>query len=497
VAPNLRSAVDFSHAGDEIDLDSRTYQITGAEGGELLVTHNLLIKNNANGISTIDGLNETRVFEIASGEEAPVVVTMSSLAITHGNGSGPSTGRGGGVLVDRNAQLTMNSCRVVNNNVNADPAQGGGIASQGDLTLNQCLVSQNMALGSGGGNSNGGGLYQDGGTLNINTSTFSQNTAQGGDSAGNACGGGLFMSSSTNSASIVASTFAGNTAQGGPILTGGAGNDGVSGGNGQGGGLYEEVDSGPLSIARSTFSGNQAVGGGDNGNGQGGGLYQDEDAGNISMVNSTFAGNMAVGGGAALPRMGPNVIRPQQATASGNGNGGGLYLTQSNTVVTLINDTIARNSAVAPANGNAQGGGMATGGQGRNSPRVMNTLIALNSAATGPDVFDFFVSLGHNLIGSTAGLTGFVAGPGDLLNVSASLIGLGQLANNGGPTQTLALSANSIAVDHGSDSVLAQLTTCQRGLPRKSGLHVDIGAYEFQVPLPPPPSRGRRNGPLH
>src|SRR5262249_17880359 len=59
VAPNLRSAIDFSHSGDEIDLDTGTYLLSN---GELDVAHDLLIKNNAGGVSTIDGQNRSRVF---------------------------------------------------------------------------------------------------------------------------------------------------------------------------------------------------------------------------------------------------------------------------------------------------------------------------------------------------------------------------------------------------------------------------------------------------
>jgi hypothetical protein len=53
----------------------------------------------------------------------------------------------------------------------------------------------------------------------------------------------------------------------------------------------------------------------------------------------------------------------------------------------------------------------------------------------------------------------------------------------------MALTAGSSAIDAGDDSVLGppdSLTTDQRGLPRKSGPHVDVGAFEFQVPHPPP-----------
>src|SRR5262249_11791067 len=68
-------------------------------------------------------------------------------------------------------------------------------------------------------------------------------------------------------------------------------------------------------------------------------------------------------------------------------------------------------------------------------------------------------------------------GAGDLVGVDPML---GPLQDNGGPTLTHALLADSPAIDAGDDSVLAFLTTDQRGpgFPRKSCAHVDIGAFE-------------------
>ena len=61
---------------------------------------------------------------------------------------------------------------------------------------------------------------------------------------------------------------------------------------------------------------------------------------------------------------------------------------------------------------------------------------------------------------------------------------LGTLQNNSGPTPTVSLLPGSPAIDAGDDGLLDppfNLTTDQRGLPRKFGAHVDIGAFEFQA----------------
>jgi hypothetical protein len=187
--------------------------------------------------------------------------------------------------------------------------------------------------------------------------------------------------------------------------------------------------------------------------------------------------------------------------SAGSGIGGGFFLSGIG-IDTLINDTIARNRAVSGGGGgSAMGGGVATEGQSGNPTKVVNTLIGLNTAALDPDVFGTFLSLGHNLVANPTGSTGatptggFRASKRDLLNLTAAHVGLGTLGfYNGGLTQTLPLLAGSLALDHADDTVLSILTTDQNGKPRKSGSHVDIGAFEFQVP--PPSSPGRRNGPL-
>ena len=56
------------------------------------------------------------------------------------------------------------------------------------------------------------------------------------------------------------------------------------------------------------------------------------------------------------------------------------------------------------------------------------------------------------------------------------------LADNGGFVNTCSLQPGSPAVDAGDDTLLlspTNLTTDARGYPRKSGAHVDIGAFEL------------------
>jgi len=58
---------------------------------------------------------------------------------------------------------------------------------------------------------------------------------------------------------------------------------------------------------------------------------------------------------------------------------------------------------------------------------------------------------------------------------------LAPLGNYGGPTLTMPPLHGSLAIDAGLDSVTNFLATDQRGYPRRSGAHVDIGAVEAQA----------------
>jgi len=92
---------------------------------------------------------------------------------------------------------------------------------------------------------------------------------------------------------------------------------------------------------------------------------------------------------------------------------------------------------------------------------------------------------------------GTLTGPSDFSGSNPMLAPLGYY---GGTTQTMPPLPGSPALDAGNDAAAATLATDQRGYPRLSGAHVDIGAVEFQsgvvvTPTTPVPARCVRRSP--
>jgi hypothetical protein len=176
--------------------------------------------------------------------------------------------------------------------------------------------------------------------------------------------------------------------------------------------------------------------------------------GTLNITNSTLSGNTAVQKGGAIWWIG--------------------------TAGSITNSTITNNTADSDSNNavNDNGGGIFSEST---TIALINTIIAANldaSTAAGtihPDVSGNVTGNNNNLIGSLTGNTGTLGTGTDIVNPTP---GLAALANNGGPTQTHVLLPGSPALDKGNSAIAP--ATDQRGLTRRSGSAVDIGAVEVQ-----------------
>ncbi len=155
-----------------------------------------------------------------------------------------------------------------------------------------------------------------------------------------------------------------------------------------------------------------------------------------------------------------------------SGYGGGIDH-RGGSLLRIVNSTITGNRAL-------KGGGGIGAGQGYTPIsehllgriELRNTIVAGNASAAGPQDCRTnqvkFVSLGHNL--ATDGSCFLTAG-GDHPRRDPRL---GALGDNGGPTRTHALAADSPAVDAGQTCP----ATDQRGVARPQAGACDIGAFE-------------------
>jgi uncharacterized repeat protein (TIGR01451 family) len=219
----------------------------------------------------------------------------------------------------------------------------------------------------------------------------------------------------------------------------------------------------------------------------------------VSIVRSTISNNHLTGGTVPFAAIGAGIgtygnLTVTNSTITGNttdnlaainmGGGIGAGIDPSNTgptTVAITNSTISGNAANgAPT---STGGGLAIPSSSPSvSMSVVNTIIHGNSV-NGADSDCFGVvapTSKNNLTGDASCLFAdagsFQADPQ-----------LADLANNGGPTDTLLPAEGSPAIDAGD--LDACPATDQRGVTRPQRGGCDIGAVELEVvPVPPTPT---------
>jgi predicted outer membrane repeat protein len=328
---------------------------------------------------------------------------------------------------------------------------GGSIFNAGKLTITDSGFNDNSAAQAAAIENNGSDdpiLKVKAGTATITSSTFTNNQVQQGDG-----GGWAGAIDNSGSMTITTSTFSGNYAKasGGAISNDGAltitkstftGNSSVGDYCGAGGAI---INGGTLNAADSTFVQNSVFtdGFGED-NCSVGAFYNG--AGRLTITNSTFYENEADTGAAIY-------------------NGGGSLAVVASTFHGDYRDSVA-------------GGGAAIY-QYQGSVVAKSTIFADGYGNCVGEIGDS----GYNIAADTT--CNFIA-KGSQSNVNPGLSSAG-LANNGGPTETVALVPPSPAIDvipvaDCTTLTGVRITTDQRGSPRPgAGENMcSIGAYEYQ-----------------
>ena len=313
------------------------------------------------------------------------------------------------------------------------PANGGAIYNVGSLVLIDVWITNSVAVKGGAiftENPNSFGLSIQGGGMIGNRAEFGgaiANYASVGltqvllaDNQATKAGGGIYNNNSY--LRVFASELSGNQSEN------------------SGGGIYNDAGS-SATIGYSLVARNRAA------SGSGGGAYNLN--GWVAIGNSTFTLNEAQETGGAFASVGSSDMSGEvlQSTFVGNGaDAGGAIYASPQTAVRLKNSIVA-----------ASGGGDCSGnitGDGYNLD-TFDPAISMAGACPAADHVPF-----------------------------AALIVDGTPTDHGGPTKSLGIARDSVAVDRAldcTDYAGGLVTSDQTGHTRPVGAACDVGAFEYRL----------------
>lgn len=397
------------------------------------------------GTITLDGGNSSRLLSV----DNHVALTVEGLTFTrgHATSSGEDRESGGAIRGGWQGAVAVFDCVFADNAAGNEGEEGGGaiyVPSDSSLVIVRSTFLRNYGTTGGAINNllsgltivdstfvdnvsdlGGGAVYTDGasgdtgdeigGVIELCGCRFE------GNRAGRTGGGAYLFAYAPDRVSVNQCVFDGNVVE----------RDGDSGA--LGGGL--RTGNAPLQVAHTLFVGNHA-------DVHGGGLWVD---GNYltEITNCTFVGNDAG-------------VVGQEGGYGGALSGANLLLES----VTLVDN-------------HAEHSGGAIFNEDNSSVTLNNCLIAGNTAANewGLDQSCRDTMLGDNNLQWPAPDGNDPPCTPDPLAADPLL---GELSDNGGPTQTIPLQTGSPAIDAGQDCP----PTDQRGLPRDGTC--DLGAFEVQ-----------------
>ena len=452
--------------GGFITMSCGTSPFTITLTAQLEVTQDTIL--DGGNLVTISGGHATRVFHTANYS----ALTLQNLTVSNGR---PLSGDGSGAAIygGWRGRVTVLHSRFENNDGTSGNMEtgGGAIFVAAGSTL---VVRDSVFLGNRG--TQGGAINNLLSSLTVENSQFIDNDSTAGGAAGYGYGGAIYTDGASEHPGdaiggrirIVKTVFRGNRAagQGGAVQawvyppdqvlvsdTTFDSNQVILRPDGEAFGGALRLGNGKMIVANSTFVNNLA-------RNQGGAVWIGDDDTSVNLNNVTIAGNTAastngadgLGGGIMVAG---GTLSVNHATIAGNQAGfmaGAIYGGGSNVVVK--NTIIANNTAHNPWNINRQcTAGLTNGGNNLQYPANNPTDPARPECAAGIQVIDPQLSM---------------------------------LADNGGPTWTMALRPDSPAIDIGHAA--ACLPADQRGIPRPQGSSCDSGAYEVvtRLALSPP-----------
>lgn len=405
---------------------------------------------------------------------------------------------------------------------NGGAASGGAIFNAGRLEIVGCGFYENFVQGGAAAEGGEGG--------DVGNGRFPGVLGRGG--RGGAAAGGAIFSTNKAVAWIAGSTFSVNRAFSGTSAHGGysgnSGRPGPAGAGAFGGGLASH---GTVTVLNSTFHENEIQAGaggdgddaelapgngGDGGDAWGGNLYN---AGTSFVTNCTFFGGVARPGARGFAGQGKFTGEEGDAGHSRGANLGSakgkFFLSHcivtnfpattnqyTATTITNITTTIEINEEETNAvkevcveitttrsdgvvlrdtyecNTTTISSVGVTNGVKVVSSTNVSTVTAVEKSSS---AYGAFKDGGYNLVSDRS--IKFKKGSTSRVDIDPLL---GELQDNGGPTETMELLDDSPAIDGGSEVVI--LRTDQRGAYRPAGEATDIGAFEYDGDFVEPPS---------
>jgi len=227
------------------------------------------------------------------------------------------------------------------------------------------INAMNIVFGLTTGYYGGGGIWNEGGTLTVINSTFSQNIAYGGGGAIN--NNGIYNASILT---VINSTFSNNSGGDGGGISNYGGvlnvkNSTFSNDSANKGGAI--LSSGSIVLTNNTFSGNYAN--------YGGAIW----AYSLTMTNNTFSGNITIsssgGGSVATYGTGNTIIFANNII--GNSTGTDCYY--EGTFITNINNLVEDGSCLASLSGNPRLGGLKNNGGLTQTMALVSGSPAINA----------------------------------------------------------------------------------------------------------------------